>query len=61
MAGRMGMSRNEFYRRAVENYIASHRNDAVRETLDAIYAEESSALHGALFDLQLASLPEEDW
>ena len=61
MAKRMGMSRSEFYSRALEDYIRSHRNDAVREALDAVYGDESSAVDDVLAQMQFASLPEEDW
>ena len=61
MALWLGMSRSDFYRRAVENYIRSHRNDVVREALDAVYGDESSALDDTLVQMQLASLPDEDW
>ena len=61
MARRMGMSRSEFYRRAVEEYMESHRHGAVREALDAVYGDESSAVDDVLAQMQFASLPEEDW
>ena len=58
-AERLGMSRSELIRRAVEEYVNSHRHDGVRETLDAVYSEESSALDKALAQMQFASL--EHW
>ena len=61
MARRLGMSTSELFRRAVEEYMESHRHDAVREALDAVYAEESDALDSTLADMQFASIPEEDW
>ena len=61
MAKRLGMSRSELFRRAVEEYLESHRGDAVREALDAVYADESSALDEVIAQMQFASLPEEDW
>ena len=33
----------------------------VREALDKVYSEESSALEEELMRMQLASLPNEDW
>ena len=57
MARRLGMSRSELFRRAVEEYMESHRHDAVREALDAVYAEEPDALDSTLADLQFASIP----
>ena len=44
LAERMGMSRSELYRHALENYIEGRWHDGVRESLDAVYAEESSRI-----------------
>ena len=59
LAERLGMSRNELIRLAVEEYVESHRQDGVRKALDAVYSEESSALDKALAQMQFASL--EHW
>ena len=61
LAKRMGMSRSELFRHALENYIEAHRHDRVREVLDAVYAEESSDIDEALAEMQWASLSKEDW
>lgn len=61
LAERMGMSRSELYRHALENYIRAHRHDGVRESLDAVYAEESSHVDEALAEMQRVSLSREDW
>ena len=61
LARQLGISRSELFRRAVEEYIESHRykHDHVRETLDMIYSQESSELDEALAQMQFASL--EHW
>ena len=61
VAERLGMSRSALYTRAVETYLEAHRDSGVRETLDRLYAEESSELDAVLVRLQAASLPEEEW
>ena len=61
LAGHMGMSRSEFFRRAVEDYIEAHRYDRVREVLDSVYGEEPSGVDEALAEMQRLSLPKEDW
>ena len=61
LAKRMGMSRSELFRHALENYIQAHRHDRVRESLDAVYTEESSHIDEALAEMQWASLSKEDW
>ncbi len=59
LAERLGMSRSALYSRAVEEYLATHRATGVRETLDRLYATESSELDESLARLQTTSLPEE--
>ena len=61
LAKRMGVSRSELFRHALENYIEAHGHDRVREALDAVYAEESSDIDEALAEMQWASLSKEDW
>ena len=61
LAERLSMSRNELIRRAVEEYVESHRYDGVRETLDSVYSDESSALDKALAQMQFVSLQKEHW
>ncbi len=55
LAERLGISRNELIRRAVEEYVESHRYDGVREALDSVYSQESSELDKALAQMQFAS------
>lgn len=61
LAERMGMSRSELFRHALENYIEAHRHDRVRDALDTVYTEESSRVDEALAEMQWASLSKEDW
>ena len=61
LAQRLGVSRSELFRKAVEAYIETHKHDQVREALDDVYAEESSNLDEALAQMQWASLTREDW
>ena len=61
LAKQLGMSRSEFYRRAVEEYMESRQHENVREALDLVYSDESSALDEPLAQMQFASLPKEDW
>ena len=61
LAERLGMSRSELFRRAVEEYIESHLYDGVREALDRVYSEETSGLDERLAQMQFASLPRENW
>jgi len=61
LAERMGMSRSELYRHALENYVEEHKHDKVQDALDIVYTEESSRIDEALAAMQWASLPKEDW
>ena len=60
LAGRLGMSRSQLFREALEAYISAHDDENVREALDDVYSTEPSELDGVLSRLQLASLPDED-
>ncbi len=53
------MPRSHLYARALEAYVKSHRSVGVRETLEAVYARESSELDPMLEDLQAEALREE--
>jgi len=62
-AHRLGISRSELFRKALSNYLAAHRHEAVTEALNEVFdAEpESGRLDGSLEAAQSASLPDEDW
>ncbi|MCB8945981.1 MAG: ribbon-helix-helix protein, CopG family [Ardenticatenaceae bacterium] len=61
LAQRLGMSRSEFYARALAAYIEEYRDEDVTEALDILYGEESSALDPMLQQMQWLSLSEEEW
>ena len=61
LARRLGMSRSQLFREALEAYISAHDGEKIREVLDDVYSIESSDLDSALAQLQLASLPDEEW
>ena len=61
LAKQLGMSRSELVARAVDAYIEAHKHDRLRESLDAVYKEESSTLEQGLAQLQWTSFPEGDW
>ena len=61
LAARLGVSRSELYVTALREYVAAHHYDRVTERLNAIYDQEPSRLDPALMELQMRSLPREDW
>jgi metal-responsive CopG/Arc/MetJ family transcriptional regulator len=63
LARRLGMSRSELYAKAVAEFVDENHSRGVRERLDAVYAAdpESSVIDPLLTELQIESLPEEEW
>ncbi len=62
MAKRLGVSRSELFQRAIQAFLKEHREAGVTEALNAVYSEEHSGrLDPVLEQLQLASLPQDDW
>ncbi len=61
LAARLGVSRSELYVTALREYVAAHHYDCVTERLNAIYDQEPSRLDPPLMELQVRSLPPEDW
>lgn len=61
LAERFGVSRSELYVRALREYVAAHHHEGVTERLNAIYDREPSSLDPGLMELQIRSLPPEDW
>jgi metal-responsive CopG/Arc/MetJ family transcriptional regulator len=61
-AKRLGLSRSEFYQRAVAQFLERQSDTLVTDALNEIYrSEESSALDPVLDRMQRASLSREDW
>lgn len=59
LAKRLEISRSELYARAVEEYVADHGADRVREALDAVYGEDAPGLDHELAAMQRAALERE--
>ena len=61
LAKRLGMSRSEFYSKAVSSYIVAHQNEGITKALDEIYEKETSKVDPVINLMQLKSLPNEQW
>lgn len=61
MAEIWGMSRSELYSVALAEYLKQRRKAHITEQYNQIYSEEDSALDPVLNQLQLQSLPKEEW
>ena len=60
-ARRLGVSPDEFYAAAVASYVRELQKDDVTRALDQVYARESSTVDPVLMQMQIATLPNEDW
>ncbi|MFH0946218.1 MAG: CopG family transcriptional regulator [Planctomycetota bacterium] len=62
-AKRLGLSRSELYRRALSAFLERHADKLVTQALDGIYAEGSGSgsVDPVLEQMQIASLPEDEW
>lgn len=58
LAARRQCSRSSLYAQALEHLLAAEDRDEVTARLDAVYAEEQSALDPALRDAQARALAE---
>lgn len=61
LAHQLGLSRSELYAKAVEEFIRAHKNQGITEKLDEIYGQNSASIDPELIQLQLASIPKEEW
>ncbi|MCU7850368.1 MAG: hypothetical protein KZQ89_20785 [Candidatus Thiodiazotropha sp. (ex Lucinoma kastoroae)] len=61
LAHRMGISRSEFYAKAIGEYTKIHKNQDVTKLLNKIYAKESADLDEELNVMQLRSIQKEEW
>lgn len=58
LARGLGMSRSEFYARALETFVRSHYRASVTERLNEAYKDQQSGLDPLMASLQSASLDE---
>ena len=63
VARRMEISRSQLFQRAVQAFLREHRDEGVTETLNQLYGRgsEEARLDPVLEQLQLASIPKEEW
>jgi len=61
LAKKMGVSLSELYTAALNAYVAEHQKENITETLDQVYADESSNLEPELVQMQVVSLEGKEW
>ncbi|MBJ7898399.1 MAG: hypothetical protein GC158_00440 [Cyanobacteria bacterium RI_101] len=61
IAQQLGLSRSEFYTRALQAYLKRYNRDQILLKLNEVYARESTELDPVMTKIQFMSLPREDW
>uniref|UniRef100_UPI003988BD94 hypothetical protein n=1 Tax=Methyloglobulus sp. TaxID=2518622 RepID=UPI003988BD94 len=61
LANRLGVSRCEFYSKAIEAFIEQNKNRDVTARLNQVFASESNSLGDDYYNLQRQSLNREEW
>lgn len=61
VAQQLGMSRSQLYSTALSTYLESLKASQVTLALDEIYADETSTLDPVVMNMQLASIPGDEW
>ena len=61
VAKRLRMSRSKLYATAIARFLEKERSRGVTERLNEVYGKQKSTLDPVLHEIQLRSLPREDW
>jgi len=61
LAKRLGVSRSQFYAKAVEEFIKKNINQGVTDGLDSVYEDESNSLDDELYNIQSQSIRKDAW
>ena len=60
-AQEQGLSRSELYARALQQYLQQHRYHGITDSLNQVYAAETSQLEPAFVAAQTRILPKDEW
>jgi metal-responsive CopG/Arc/MetJ family transcriptional regulator len=61
LAKHLNLSRSQLYTKALQIFIAAHDAQHITDALNEVYDEHSSSIDPSLAQMQIASLPREDW
>jgi metal-responsive CopG/Arc/MetJ family transcriptional regulator len=61
LANRLGVSRSEFYAKAIEAFIEQNKNRDVTARLNQVFAGTSNSFDDDYYTLQSQSLNKEEW
>ena len=56
-----GLSRSELYAQALQFYLETHRDQAITDALNRLYADESSVMDSAFVVMQLHAISKDEW
>ena len=59
-ARRLGLSRSQFFTKAVSELVAVHRGQRITDALDRVYGDDHGELDPMLAELQSRSIQDED-
>lgn len=61
LANRLGMSRSQLYTTAITRFLDSFDEEAITQALNEVYEELPESIDPLLMQLQIQSLPKEQW
>lgn len=61
LANRLGMSRSQLYTTAITRFLDSFDEEAITQALNEVYEESPESIDPLLMQLQIQSLPKEQW
>lgn len=61
LAKQLNLSRSELYVRAIEEFLRAYSDNEITKRLNELYATQDSTLDPILNQMQLLSLPVEEW
>ena len=61
LANRLGMSRSQLYTTAITRFLDSFDEEAITQALNEVYEELPESIGPLLMQLQIQSLPKEQW
>lgn len=61
LAQQLGVSRSQLYTTAVIRYLDAFDHDAIIRALNEVYAEPSEGIDPLLWQMQVNSLPADEW
>lgn len=61
LATRLGISISDLYTAALVSYVNEHEKEAVTETLNRVYANDSFPIEPELVKMQVATLEGDQW